>query len=55
MLVDELYSCRDGHSLIANNGWVIECPPTAEIVSRSTNITVVDDLSLLSASGNFSE
>ena len=52
LFLDEPYSCRDGHSVIANDSWIIKCPPTNEVVSRSINVTVVDDLP---ASGNFSE
>jgi len=54
-ILDEPLTCRDGHSLIANDSWIIECPHTIEVISRSTNVTVVDDLPYMSGAGNFGE
>ena len=35
---DKKYECEDGHALITDNSWVLMCPPTEEIVSRSSSV-----------------
>ena len=35
---DEKYECEDGHALVTNNSWVVLCPPSEEVVSRSPSV-----------------
>jgi len=31
----ELYGCQDGHAVITGDDWIMSCPPTDEVASRS--------------------
>jgi len=47
----QLYECQDGHSVITGDNWIMSCPPTDEVVSRSP--IVYNELPMITLTGRF--
>ena len=49
--IGQLCGCQDGHAVITGDNWIMSCPPTDEVVSRSP--LVYNELPTLKTTGAF--
>jgi len=45
----EFYGCQDEHAVITGDDWIMSCPPTDEVASRSPR--VYDELPIVTTYG----